>query len=139
MSGTATAAGKRVRLSELVRTRVPLRASYDAAQTTDDNSKHWSAADDLSANAAHSAEVRRVLRRRSRYEIANNSIAKGIVATKADYIVGTGPTLQVLTPDEAYNQAVETRFKHWAIAAQACLPILNLGIGWYRGWTSIVV
>lgn len=25
------------------------------------------------------------------------------------------------------------------IAAQACLPILNLGIDWYRGWTSIVV
>jgi hypothetical protein len=25
------------------------------------------------------------------------------------------------------------------IAVQACLPILNLGLGWYRGWTSIVV
>lgn len=25
------------------------------------------------------------------------------------------------------------------IVAQACLPILNLGIDWYRGWTSIVV
>jgi hypothetical protein len=25
------------------------------------------------------------------------------------------------------------------IAIQACLPILNLGIDWYRGWTSIVV
>lgn len=25
------------------------------------------------------------------------------------------------------------------IAAQACLPILNLGLHWYRGWTSIVV
>jgi Mlc titration factor MtfA (ptsG expression regulator) len=25
------------------------------------------------------------------------------------------------------------------IAAQACLPILNLGIEWYRGWNSIVV
>jgi len=25
------------------------------------------------------------------------------------------------------------------IAAQACLPILNLGLGWYRGWSSIVV
>jgi hypothetical protein len=25
------------------------------------------------------------------------------------------------------------------IAIQACLPILNLGIEWYRGWTSIVV
>jgi hypothetical protein len=26
-----------------------------------------------------------------------------------------------------------------SIAVQACLPILNLGIGWYRGWTGIVV
>jgi Mlc titration factor MtfA (ptsG expression regulator) len=25
------------------------------------------------------------------------------------------------------------------IALQACLPILNLGLTWYRGWTSIVV
>jgi MtfA peptidase len=25
------------------------------------------------------------------------------------------------------------------IAAQACLPILNLGLHWYRGWSSIVV
>src|SRR5882724_12919892 len=25
------------------------------------------------------------------------------------------------------------------IAVQACLPILNLGLGWYRGWSSIVV
>jgi Mlc titration factor MtfA (ptsG expression regulator) len=26
-----------------------------------------------------------------------------------------------------------------SIAVQACLPVLNLGLGWYRGWTSIVV
>lgn len=26
-----------------------------------------------------------------------------------------------------------------SIAAQACLPVLNLGLGAYRGWTSIVV
>ncbi|MGH6624849.1 MAG: zinc-dependent peptidase [Burkholderiaceae bacterium] len=25
------------------------------------------------------------------------------------------------------------------IAAQACLPILELGLDWYRGWTSIIV
>jgi MtfA peptidase len=25
------------------------------------------------------------------------------------------------------------------IATQACLPILNLGLGWYKGWTAIVV
>lgn len=26
-----------------------------------------------------------------------------------------------------------------AIALQACLPILNLGLDWYKGWTSIIV
>ena len=26
-----------------------------------------------------------------------------------------------------------------AIAAQACLPVLELGLDWYRGWTGIVV
>lgn len=25
------------------------------------------------------------------------------------------------------------------VAAQACLPILQLGMGWYRGWSSIIV
>ena len=25
------------------------------------------------------------------------------------------------------------------IAVQACLPVLNLGLDWYRGWSSIVV
>lgn len=25
------------------------------------------------------------------------------------------------------------------IALQACLPVLNLGIGWYRGWHSIII
>jgi len=26
-----------------------------------------------------------------------------------------------------------------SIAAQACLPILNLGLDWYSGWSGIVV
>ena len=25
------------------------------------------------------------------------------------------------------------------IAAQACIPVLHLGLGWYRGWSGIVV
>ncbi|MEL6897896.1 MAG: hypothetical protein AAFP90_17490, partial [Planctomycetota bacterium] len=52
-----------------------LRAKYDAANTTLDNIKHWSRADGLSATAANSPDVRRILRNRSRYEIANNSYA----------------------------------------------------------------
>lgn len=55
-----------------------LLAKYDAANTTLDNIKHWSRADGLSASAANSPDVRRILRNRSRYEVANNSYARGI-------------------------------------------------------------
>ncbi|MEA3366566.1 MAG: hypothetical protein U9R68_00465 [Planctomycetota bacterium] len=64
---------------------------YDAARTTDDNSRHWIHADNLSADAANSPEVRRLLRNRTRYEVANNSYARGIVDTLANDLIGTGP------------------------------------------------
>lgn len=60
-----------------------VRGRYDAATTTDDNRRHWAAADGLSAAAANSPAVRRTLRNRARYEVANNSYAKGIVLTLA--------------------------------------------------------
>ena len=53
-----------------------VRARYDAAQTTVENAKHWAMADALSADGAASADVRRKLRQRARYEVANNSYAK---------------------------------------------------------------
>ncbi|MDX1587385.1 MAG: zinc-dependent peptidase [Oleiphilaceae bacterium] len=31
------------------------------------------------------------------------------------------------------------RHMGWVIAAQACLPILNLGLDWYRGWHTVMV
>ena len=73
-----------------------VRARFDAAQTTPDNRKHWSNADALVADAAASAEVRRTLRNRARYEVANNSYARGIVLTLANDVIGTGPRLQML-------------------------------------------
>ncbi|MCA9130292.1 MAG: phage portal protein, partial [Planctomycetales bacterium] len=84
-----------------------LRAKYDAANTTLDNLKHWSRADGLSATAANSPDVRRTLRNRSRYEVANNSYARGITLTLANDVVGTGPRLQMLTADDAANRFVE--------------------------------
>lgn len=39
-----------------------VRAKYDAAATNPDNRRHWASADGLSANAANSPDVRRVLR-----------------------------------------------------------------------------
>jgi len=91
-----------------------LQSKYDAAQTTPDNRRHWANADGLSADAAASPEVRRLLRNRARYEVANNSYAKGIVSTLANYVVGTGPRLQMLTEAPEVNQRIEREFGRWA-------------------------
>jgi lambda family phage portal protein len=93
-----------------------LLGRYDAATTTLDNYRHWAAADGLSASAANSPEVRRTLRNRSRYEIANNSYARGISLTLANDCVGTGPRLQMLTQDAFANRFVEQEFFAWADA-----------------------
>ncbi len=92
------------------------RASYDAASTTSDDQRHWANADDLSADAAASPEVRRVLRNRARYEVANNSYAKGIVLTLANDTIGTGPRLQMLLKRRESNARVERAFSEWARA-----------------------
>ncbi len=91
-----------------------LRARYDAAVTTDGNRRHWANADGLSADAAASPEVRRVLRNRARYEVANNSYARGIVCTLANDVVGTGPRLQMLTGDPDADRRIEAAFADWA-------------------------
>ena len=97
-------------------TRAPrvLRARYDAAVVNDDNRRHWANADGLSANAANSPEVRRVLRNRARYEVANNSYARGIVLTLANDVIGTGPRLQLLTEDPDANRRIEQEFAAWS-------------------------
>ncbi|MCE5340901.1 MAG: phage portal protein [Planctomycetaceae bacterium] len=91
-----------------------LRARFDAAQTTTDNHRHWLNADSLSADSAASPDVRKTLRNRSRYEVANNSYARGIVTTLANDVVGTGPRLQMLTDDDYGNGIIETEFMNWA-------------------------
>ena len=93
-----------------------IRARFDAAITNVENARHWANADGLSADAAASAGVRRTLRNRSRYEVANNSYAKGVVLTLANHVVGTGPRLQVLGPDAEANRIVESAFGGWASA-----------------------
>lgn len=94
----------------------PVKARFDAAQTTKDNARHWSAADALSADGEASPEVRRTLRTRSRYEIANNSYARGLVQMLANDTIGTGPRLQMLTDDEAFNDEAEAAFAKWSEA-----------------------
>lgn len=91
-------------------------ARYDAAVTNEENRRHWAAADGLSARAANSPEVRRILRNRARYEVANNSYARGIVLTLANDTIGTGPRLQMLTANAEANRRIEQEFSRWAKA-----------------------
>jgi len=98
------------------RRRLILRAGFDAAKTTDENRRHGAEADHLSADAAATPEIRRILRARARYETANNSYAKGIVLTLANDCVGTGPRLQLLTDDADANAMIESEFAAWSKA-----------------------
>ncbi len=91
-----------------------ISGSFDAAQTHDHNHRHWAAAEGLSADGEANAEARRSLRNRSRYEVGNNSYAKGIVLTLANDTIGTGPRLQMLTDYEALNRRVERDFMLWS-------------------------
>jgi len=93
-----------------------VRAKFDSAQTTPDNRRHWANADSLSPDAAARADIRRILRNRARYEVANNSYARGIVLTLANDCIGTGPRLQMLLENPEINQAIEREFAAWAKA-----------------------
>lgn len=96
------------------RAAIAIRAKWDAVQTTPDNARHWAMADGLSARAAASPDVRRKFRNRSRYEVDNNSYAKGIVLTLANHTIGTGPRLQVLLKNQDHNRIIQQGFMRWA-------------------------
>lgn len=91
-----------------------VRAGFDAAKTTKDNARHWAMTDFCSADAEASNEVRSILRRRSRYEVLNNSYAKGLVQMLANDTIGTGPRLQIHSDSYALNERIENDFNKWA-------------------------
>jgi len=103
-----------------------LRLKYDAAQTTPENVRHWSLADNLSADGSLTPEIRRTLRNRSRYEVANNAYARGLVLTLASTCIGTGPRLQLLSEDDEFNTIVETEFIAWAETMRLCEKLQTL-------------
>lgn len=93
-----------------------LKARYDAAQTTVENEKHWAQADGLSARAAGSAEIRKRLRERARYEVANDSYAAGMVQTKTIAVIGSSPRLQISIANSEAAVEIARRFREWAQA-----------------------
>lgn len=96
-----------------------LRAKWDAAQTVNENARHWANTDSLAADAAASYTVRKTLRERARYEVANNSYARGIVLSLANDTIGTGPRLQLLLDTEPrVSELLEREFAAWAAAVK---------------------
>lgn len=98
------------------RRRREIQATYDAARTTDEFKNYWANADGLDADSANSKSVRSTLVKRSRYEVANNGFADGMVQTHANYLVGTGPSLRLQTASSSFNNLVETQWYQWAKA-----------------------
>lgn len=97
-------------------TRSAVRSRYDAASQSDDTKRWWANADNLSARAANSPEVREKLRKRSRYEVANGSYPASIARTLSYDMIGVGPRLQVTTEDKGFNAEVEARWHEWSAA-----------------------
>lgn len=98
------------------RTVPSLRGRYDNAQTSDENANRWALTDLLSPKSANSFGVRQTLRRRSRYEVANNCYARGMILTLANDLIGKGPRLKLQTGVENADRQAERAFGQWAYA-----------------------
>ncbi len=108
--------------------RASWSARYDAAQTTDENKKHWGQADALSAREANNPDVRRKLRMRSRYEADNDGYYGGMMGTYAKDLFGTGPILQAqISDDDELNQRIEEKFQEHCQAIGLLQQLLTAG------------
>jgi len=115
----------RIRISDLPRRRISALVdkktrpagrvtvrSYDAAATNRHTKQHFLYADGRDADSLIREDIA-TLRNRCRYEIRNNSYAKGMVETKRNDLVGSGPRLQVISEDADFNRRVELLFSMW--------------------------
>lgn len=91
---------------------VAVRGRYDAAQAGDDR-RHWANADAFAADAALSPTVRATIRNRARYERNNNSYLAGIVETRSNDLIGTGPRLQLASGNPDVDRTIERLLFDW--------------------------
>lgn len=116
--GEAISTPQSRRFSAVQAHREQIKARFDAAQTTTENSRYWANADYLGPNAELNAYIRRELRSRARYECANNSYAGGLVRTLANDTIGTGPSVVITDPRFSKDDAtwVESAYWEWCLS-----------------------
>lgn len=90
-----------------------LRLRYDAAQPNASEAEYWSWADGLSASAANSPDVRKRVRERARYEVANSAHCSGAVATLVNDVIGCGPRLSIQSDDDDTATLIEREWRRW--------------------------
>lgn len=91
-----------------------IKATFDLASHSNENANHWANADNLSARAAVSPGVRRLVRTRSRYEAENNGWYSGILRTAVNHIIQLGPRLQIQAGERENADRVERQFAAWS-------------------------
>jgi len=107
------------------------RSHYDAASTS--RLMDWRNASDVGPNEALQAELS-VLRKRARFEMRNNGVAKGLGRKYANFAVGpTGPRAKVKSQNAEWNRAVELAWRNWAATCgyrrhESFAQILHLGV-----------
>ncbi|MEO9590886.1 phage portal protein [Rhodopirellula bahusiensis] len=86
---------------------------WDGARTDRLNEAHWAGAlgQTIDSNLAMDLPT---LRNRCVHEYHNNAIVQGLVETHSADIVGPeGPSLEVLSDDDRFNSAFESRWREW--------------------------
>jgi len=89
---------------------------FESAETTRLNQAHWRDANDAAVNSWLDSQLV-TIRSRATYEARQNGIVQGVIHTFAEDVVGPdGPTLQVQSDDDQYNDALEALWREWFAA-----------------------
>lgn len=105
---------RRQRVEKAVDKRPAKAIAYDAGKASRHTDRWWAGnADSESANKTLTRELREKLRNRARYEVANNSVANGIVQTIVNDVIGTGPRVQFTAADRAERQGLRMLELGW--------------------------
>jgi lambda family phage portal protein len=116
-------------------TSVGASRRFEAAETDRLNEAHW---EPVSENIVDAMELDlRILQQRCRHEAVNNPVLDSGIETQQTNVVGrTGPRLQVLTENAAFNDLAEALFREWSESCeyQDNLSMMDLVEGWTAQW-----
>ena len=105
-------------------------ARYEAAQKTAENANLWALVDSMSAAAANSPEVRKILRERSRYECDNSPDLQAIAAAYVADFIGAKITIQL--GESEFLTKVEKDFERWLKAAKIMSKIRTMSLATFK-------